>query len=71
MNRQSLEKMKLDKRLAGRRGWVSNNDLALEAEKLPDASAKVAEKTEAAEAGESDTSSLGSDPQMPSGSDPV
>ncbi len=32
MKRQSLEKLRLDRRLAGRQGWISKADLAGEAE---------------------------------------
>ncbi len=42
MKKQSLEKLRLDRRLAGRRGWISKADLAREAEGLPDASDKIA-----------------------------
>lgn len=42
MNRRSLEKMRMDRRLTGRGGWISQADLDREAENLPDASAKIA-----------------------------
>jgi hypothetical protein len=44
MNRRSLEKLRVDRRLAGRKGWISRTDLARETEDLPDASGKIAEK---------------------------
>jgi len=44
MNRQSLEKLRTDRRLAGRAGWISRADLTRETEGLPDASGKIAEK---------------------------
>jgi hypothetical protein len=42
MNRRSLEKLRLDRRLTGRRGWISKADLTTEVEKMPDASEKIA-----------------------------
>jgi len=42
MNRRSLENMRMDRRLTGRGGWISQADLAREAENLPDASEKIA-----------------------------
>ena len=47
MNRRSLEKLRMDRRLAGRKGWMSRADLARKAEGLPDASGKIAEEEEA------------------------
>jgi len=40
MNRESLNQMRLDRRLIGRRGWIAADELAVELEKLPDVSAK-------------------------------
>lgn len=42
MNKRSLEKLRMDRRLAGRRGWISKAGLAGEAGGLPDASGKIA-----------------------------
>lgn len=36
MDRDSLEKLRLDRRLIRRRGWVSNKELTRELEALPD-----------------------------------
>ena len=54
MKRRSLEKLRLDRRLAGRRGWISKADLAGEAEALPDASEKIAETEAEPDPGEAD-----------------
>jgi hypothetical protein len=48
MNRDSMERLKLDRRLIGRRSWISAEDLARELETLPDVSHKIA-RSEAAE----------------------
>ncbi len=48
MNRRSLEKLRTDRRLAGRKGWISKTDLAEETLELPDTSAKIAERDEEA-----------------------
>jgi hypothetical protein len=48
MNRRSLEKMRTDRRLAGRSGWISKADLARETLDLPDAGGKIAERKEEA-----------------------
>jgi hypothetical protein len=42
MNRRSMQQLKLDKRLTGRRGWISAQDLERELEALPDVSHKLA-----------------------------
>lgn len=42
MDRRSVENMKLDRRLIGRRGWISQEDLQRELAALPDVSRKVA-----------------------------
>jgi len=52
MNRRSLEKLRTDRRLAGRSGWLSKAELAEEAEALPDAIEKIAEVEAEPEAGE-------------------
>ena len=40
MNLDSIEKLRLDRRLIRRRGWIKAQELAVELEKLPDASQK-------------------------------
>lgn len=46
MNRESQSKLKFDKRLQNRPGWVSAEDFASEVETLGDASENVAEDEE-------------------------
>ena len=41
MNRESLEKLRLDRRLMNRRGWMSNAERARALEELPDVSDKA------------------------------
>ncbi|MFP6622616.1 MAG: hypothetical protein VCC20_03980 [Myxococcota bacterium] len=41
MDRETISKLRLDKRLASRRGWISPDDLDRELEALPDASSKI------------------------------
>ena len=53
MNRESLDKLRLDRRLMGRRGWMSNAERARALEALPDVSDKAT--TVGAEAGESES----------------
>jgi len=48
MNRRSLEKLRTDRRLVGRKGWISKADLAQETLDLPDTSGKIAEGDEEA-----------------------
>jgi len=50
MNRESLEKMRLDRRLMSRRGWMSSAERARALEDLPDVSQKAT--TLGAESGE-------------------
>ena len=69
MNRRSLEKLRMDRRLAGRKGWVSKADLAGEAEGLPDASEKIAAKEAEPDPGEIDAVPPKADPQTPTGPD--
>jgi hypothetical protein len=65
MNRQSLEKMRMDRRLAGRGGWISRADLERESEGLPDASGKIAEEEAEPNPDESEAATPEADPQMP------
>ena len=69
MNRRSLENLRMDRRLAGRSGWVSKADLAGEAAALPDASGKTAAKEAEPEQGEIDAVPPEAAPQTPTGLD--
>ena len=42
MDRETISKLRLDKRLISRRGWISPDDLERELEALPDVSSKIA-----------------------------
>jgi hypothetical protein len=44
MDRETISKLRLDRRLTGRRGWISPDDLERELEALPDVSEKVAQE---------------------------
>ena len=48
MVHESMRNLELDKRLTGRRGWISPQDLEKALEALPDASEKVAPPEERA-----------------------
>ena len=61
----------MDRRLAGRRGWVSKADLAQEAEGLPDASGKVAPQEAAPDSGGIDAAPSEADPQPLDGLEPA
>ena len=58
MNIDSLNKMRLDRRLIGRRGWINSKELAKTLEDLPDAAAKATTLGEASDqaTGEADQS---------------
>ena len=43
MDRRSTQKLRLDRRLIRRRGWISQEELERELAALPDVSAKIAE----------------------------
>ena len=43
MDRETMSKLRLDKRLIRRRGWISRDDLDRELEALPDVSSKIAQ----------------------------
>ncbi len=43
MDRRSTSKLKLDRRLIRRRGWISKEELERELAALPDVSAKIAD----------------------------
>ena len=49
MDRQSLQKLRLDRRLAERRGWISREDLDRELKALPDVADKLTTLGEAEE----------------------
>ena len=55
MDQESMASLRLDKRLALRRGWISPEELAQELEALPDSADKilVAEDDDAADTEES------------------
>jgi hypothetical protein len=42
MDRESVEKLRLDKRLIGRRGWIDEEELKRALDSLPDAADKIA-----------------------------
>jgi hypothetical protein len=46
MDRKSTEELRLDRRLFGRKNWLSPKDIEQEIEALPDVSHKIAEVTE-------------------------
>ena len=69
MNKQSLKKMRLDRRLAGRRGWISKADLAGEAAAFPDASEKIAEEEAQPEPGDVDAVPPEAGSEIPTGLD--
>jgi len=54
MNRETIAKLRVDRRLIQRRGWISPEDLEREIESLPDVSEKAAPREPADGAGESD-----------------
>ena len=74
MDRKSTKNLRLDRRLAGRKNWISPADLEKELSALPDVSDKIAERKEEPEssgesgvARESDSlTSNGSDLPRPS-----
>jgi len=49
MHRNSLKQLRLDRRLTDRRTWISQKELDLELEKLPDVSDKMTTLGEAAD----------------------
>jgi hypothetical protein len=60
MNRESLDKMRLDRRLLHRRGWMSAAERARSLEELPDVAQKAT--TLGAESGEERTATEQSPP---------
>jgi hypothetical protein len=71
MNKRSLENLRKDRRLAGRRGWMSEADMAKTCEGLPDASGKIAAKEPEPDPGEIGAVPPEADPQPPTGLDTV
>ncbi len=49
MDRESQRKLRLDRRLIGRRGWIAEKELSKELEALPDAADKQMPPEEAEE----------------------
>ena len=41
MDRESIAKLRIDRRLIGRRGWISKEDLEAAIEALPDSAGKI------------------------------
>jgi hypothetical protein len=76
MDRKSTEKLRLDRRLSGRKNWVSPKEIEQEVEALPDVSHKIAEVKEKSDSGDgnadiaeakpTDTGSLIADSSVPS-----
>lgn len=52
MDRETLARLRLDRRLIRRRGWIAEEDLAKELEKLPDVADKAVPLAESVPAGE-------------------
>ena len=71
MNRRSLEMLRMDRRLAGRSGWMSKAVLAEEAAALPDAGEKIAVEEAEPDPGEIDAVSPEAAPQTPTGLEPA
>jgi hypothetical protein len=69
MNKRSLEQLRTDRRLAGRRGWISKKALAEKAGALPDASEKIAVIEAEPDPGEVDSAPTEAPPQSPTGLD--
>ena len=55
MDRNSLKQLRLDQRLTDRRTWISEKELAVELEKLPDVSDKMTTLGEVADRAEAPT----------------
>jgi len=59
MNRDSIQKLRLDRRLVRRRGWISESELTRELEKLPDVAQKAITLGSAADEREGDSAKRG------------
>ncbi len=67
MDRESMKRLRLDRRLIRRRGWVSKEDLERELTALPDVSHKIAPVVDEPSASLEQTEALPSDsPEEPS-----
>ena len=69
MDRKSTKNLRLDRRLAGRKGWISPADLEKELSALPDVSDKIAEPQEKPESSGESGSVPQSDSLTPNESD--
>jgi hypothetical protein len=67
MNREATEKLRLDRRLIQRRGWISNEEREKCLEELPDVSHKIAppEDEQPGESGSEAAGEAGGDPATP------
>ena len=71
MNREATEKLRLDRRLINRPGWISEPELEKNLEALPDVSDKIAprdeeeEPSKAAPAEETDSETVGDPGALP------
>jgi hypothetical protein len=66
MDRDSMERLRLDRRLIRRRGWMAKEDLDRELAELPDVSDKIAPREE-----REATSSESPEAQTPPGGTPL
>ncbi|MCS5635083.1 MAG: hypothetical protein NZ990_01080 [Myxococcota bacterium] len=62
MNLEAERKLKFDRRMQGRPGWASEEELEVELASLPDCSAKIAEEPEAEPTA---PEALGAEPEAP------
>jgi hypothetical protein len=53
MDRKSIEQLRMDRRLIGRKNWTAPKDFEREVEALPDVSHKIAEVGEQSDPGKS------------------
>lgn len=63
MDRRSTRRLKLDKRLVHRRGWITPEELERELAALPDVSSKIAEPEPEPPASEDDEGPAEPEPQ--------
>ena len=68
MNRQSMQKLRLDRRLIDRSNWISGQELESELDSLPDASHKAVTigQAEAETKGSAGESAPAAEPPLPS-----
>ena len=62
MDRKSMQKLRMDRRLIGRANWIPKDELERELAALPDASDKVAHREEAGDGASAEASSPGPAP---------